>query len=162
MHKKHLYMMDSILILATLAGVFFAVNYAQPILKSPSNGYVTTTGAVLFSFEKGDYILIDDNSAFTSPERIAAKDNLVINLKPGTYYWRVEGTLQSEIREITVQSEIDLRLRQSEDGYELVNAGNVPLNVDIYHYGTLAGNVVVEVDTSKNVSGTNFVGRENA
>ena len=160
--KKHMIAIDFVLIVGTLLLIAGFVGYARPLIIAPVDGLVTTETAVLFSFEKADLILIDDNLAFTSPTEIYVKDNLIINLKPGVYYWKVVGISESMVRELTIESEVDLKLKESENGeeYEVVNSGNTRLNVDVYHGGVLSGNVVLDVDESEEVSGTKFIGRE--
>lgn len=160
--SKHILAIDLVIIVGTLISVFITVGYVTPLVISPVNGYETTNSFVLFEFNNANLILLDDNPSFTSPQEIFAEDNLVINLKPGIYYWKVQGPLSSEIRKLTIVSEIALKVRSSgEDSYEVVNAGNNVLNVDIYENDELSGSVVLGVDERKEVSGNKFVGVEN-
>lgn len=157
MHKKHIMVLDSIVVfvtLVTLVGIFM---FARPTLYSPTEGY-STTGAVLFSFERGEIILIDDNLDFTSPQKIIVKDNIVVHMQPGTYYWKVEGALDSQIRSFSVNSVVDLRLEDNGNGYDIVNGGNTMLDVEVYDQGTLTGRVVLDTDERKTISGEEFVG----
>ena len=133
----------------------------QPLLIAPANNFETTNTSVLFTFAKGDHVLIDDNPEFSSPETLSGNQNVSIRLNPGTYYWKVEGILGSEIRQLTIKSSVALALRQASGGYEVINVGNVPLSVDVYDKGTLVGNVIVGMDGSENVSGDKFIGGEN-
>jgi len=160
--KKHILAIDFILVIGSLLLVAGFVGYSQPLVIAPIDGHTSTDGAVLFEFEKADLILIDDNLDFSSPQEIYVEDNLVINLKPGVYYWKVFGAFESDVREIKIESEIDLKLRGSdEDGrYKVVNSGNERLSVDVYDYGKFSGNVVLDVDESKDVSGTKFIGSQ--
>lgn len=160
MQHKHIKIIDFVILAGTLISLLFVIGYARPLVIAPVDEFVTTNSSVLFEFRKADVILIDDNSAFSSPEKIYAKDNLVINLKPGIYYWKVQGALDSEIRQFTINSEVELKLRKSEkeDVYEIVNAGNTRLNVEVYENGSLKENIVLGVDESKESSGTAFVG----
>src|SRR3989344_8726141 len=147
MENKHkILVIDGVFIVGTLAVLLGMFLYYQPVLNSPDNG-ARVTGAVLFSFEKANEILIDDNLDFSSPRRILAEDDLVINLEPGIYYWKVrnDGVLNSEIRKLEVNSQVALRLEESEKGYDLVNAGDVPLEVDVFNNGTLTGKVTLGV-----------------
>jgi len=132
--KHKILVIDGVFIVGTLAVLLGMFLYYQPVLNSPDNG-ARVTGAVLFSFEKANEILIDDNLDFSSPRRILAEDDLVINLEPGIYYWKVrnDGILNSEIRKLEVNSQVALRLEESEKGYDLVNAGDVPLDVDLFN-----------------------------
>jgi len=158
--NKHLVAIDFLLVAGTLTVLSFFVNYATPMVISPIDDLTTTDNSVLFEFENAGLILIDDNLQFSSPEKIFAKDNLVINLVPGVYYWKIEGILDSDVRKLTIESEIDLKLRELEKvgSYEVVNAGNVELNVDIYDKGKLTGNIILGADESMEISGNKFVG----
>jgi hypothetical protein len=161
MKNKNIIIVDLILVVGTIIILAGFVNYARPLVISPLDDIETTKGAVLFEFEKANIILIDDNLEFSSPMKIHAEDNLIINLKPGKYYWKIEGILESEIRELTILSEVNLKLKSTEDRYALVNAGNVKLNVEIYENNTLTGNIILDVSEEKEVFGTKFVGKEN-
>ncbi len=149
---KLIYLIDGILLLGTIGIILFSLFYLKPSLTSPEDKF-TTTGAVLFNFEKGDKLYIDDNSKFTSPEIFVVSKDMLINLNPGTYYWKVEGILPSEIRQFTITSYVELRIRETRDGrgYELVNGGNERLNVDVYEGGSLTGSFILEREDEKNI-----------
>jgi len=69
------------------------------------------------------------------------------------------------VRKLTIESEVDLKLRRAagkDESYEIVNSGNTELNVDVYQGEKLAGNVILGFDENKEVSGTKFVGREDS
>lgn len=160
MENKHIKIIDMALIFATVLFLAGSFNYAHPLIISPVNNFETTNGSVLFEFERGNVVLIDDNLEFSSPEKIVAEDNLIINLKPGKYYWKLEGILDSNVREFTILSEINLKLKKLEDKYQIVNAGNVQLDVDIYENKSLVGNVILDIDEESIASGTKFIGKQ--
>jgi len=165
MNKKYILGIDLLVVVGTLMAIAILVGYARPLVIAPTDELSTTNTAVLFSFEKANLILIDDNLEFSSSEEIYVEDNLVINLKPGVYYWKVVGALPSEVRKLTIESEVDLKLRRvasGDDSYEIVNSGNTELNVDVYQGEELTGNVVLGVDENKEVSGTKFVGKQDS
>lgn len=137
------------------------LGYVSPMVISPFDNLTTTNSSILFAFDKADTILIDDNLEFSSPLELHAENNLIVNLKPGKYYWKIRGARESKVNTLTIVSEIDLRLRESGEQYELVNAGNSKLNVDVYNGSTLTGNLILEKDKSQNATGTLFVGSEN-
>ena len=159
--KKQIYAIDAAILILTLLVIISLVGNVRPLVIEPIDNLQTLNTSVLFSFEKGNAIYIDDNQEFTSPEKVYAKDNLVINLKPGKYYWKVEGILSSEIRSLTIQSEVDLKLKEAGNNYEVVNSGNTRLKVNLYNDNTLVGNVILDVDKSANVSGNKFIGEQN-
>ncbi len=161
-NRKHVMAIDLILVVGTFLVIAVLLGYynysLQPVLLSPQDELVTTSTSVLFEFGEGNLILIDDNPEFTSPEKIYAQDNLIVNLKPGKYYWQVQGEVSSEIREFTIETEVDLKLRKAGESYFVVNAGNTLLNVEVYEKGEYVESVVLDVDESKEVSGTKFIG----
>lgn len=161
MNTSKIYIIDATMIVGTLialASIIIYVGYLNPLVIAPSPDLETTNTSVLFSFENSDSLLIDDNPEFTSPEKINVKDSLVVRLSPGTYYWKTEGITKNEIRKLTILSEIGLKLKKIEEGYEVVNSGNLALNVEVYDNETMTEKIVLKVDESKNVSGTEFIG----
>ncbi|MCK5449670.1 hypothetical protein KAI32_02295 [Candidatus Pacearchaeota archaeon] len=158
MKTKHIYAIDLVLIVGTFMGLIFLVGYSQPLVISPLNEFETTNSSVLFSIEGAEFILIDDNNEFTSPEKFIVEDGLMINLKPGVYYWKVESVLKSEVRKLTINSEVDLKLKELGEGYEITNAGNTRLDVEVYNGTSLISKIKLDTDEEKNVFGTKFVG----
>ena len=135
------------------------VGYVRPMVISPLNGYETSDTEILFSIEKADSLLIDDNLDFTTPDEYLVEDGMKINLQPGTYYWKALGVLDSDIRTLTIKSEVNLELREIEgDGYGVVNVGNVRLNVDVYNGTELVDQIKLGVDDEVEAEGTDFVG----
>ena len=117
----------------------------------------------LFSFKSGSVILIDKNLNFKSPERVEAKDNLVINLKKGIYYWKVDDAIPKEdvVQLEITESLASLKLKKLDSGYEVVNFGNSTLNVNIYTSGKFTGNVILDGEVSGEVSGIVNIGGGN-
>ena len=68
--NKHIWKFDLAIIIITVIGLFFLVDYARPLVIYPADNLKTTENYVLFSFEKADKILIDDNLDFSSPKEI--------------------------------------------------------------------------------------------
>ena len=82
-------------------------------------------------------------------------------MQPGVYYWKIKGLRESVIHNLTILSTIDLQVRDAGDKYELTNAGNVPLNVEVYNKSNLQETLQLSVNQKENASGTLFLGREN-
>jgi hypothetical protein len=99
---------------------------------------------VVFSFERGERVLVDDNLLFSSPEIFLAGD--IVALNPGTWYWMAEGALglEGDVRSVTVQELVALEMRASGEGYEMVNVGNTKLRVGVYANETLVEERVVD------------------
>lgn len=127
-----IYKIDLVVILVSTFILIFLVGYMTPKVIAPLNNYESSDGQILFSIENADKLLIDDNIDFTTPDEYNIRDGLIINLYPGTYYWKAVGVFQSEIRTLVINSEVSLEIRSGDDGFEVVNAGNVRLNVEVY------------------------------
>ncbi len=159
-NHKHILAVDAVLIIGSLLLIAGIVGYTRPLVIAPLDDVVTTNGSILFEFQKVDYILIDDNLEFTSPEQVYVNDFVTVNLEPGKYYWKAVGALSSEVRELTIESVVDLQLRESEDGIVVVNSGNTELEVSVYNQGVLSGKFVVGVSETSSAEGDKFVGGE--
>jgi len=129
---KHIWKIDLIVVLVSVFVLMGIVGYARPLVIAPIDEYVSMDGEVLFEFERADILLVDDNMDFTTPDEYVVRDGLEIGLEPGIYYWKVSGVLGSEVRTLTIESRVELALVEGEDGFSVVNAGNVRLNVDVY------------------------------
>ena len=130
--NKHIWKIDLIIIGISVLVLMGLVGYARPLVIAPMDDYVSQDGAVLFSFERADVLLIDDNSDFTTPDEYKVSAGLRIVLDSGIYYWKVSGVLGSEVRKLTILSRVELALIETDEGWGVVNAGNVRLNVDVY------------------------------
>ena len=125
------YKIDLVLAIVSLVVLIGLVGYARPLVILPLDDY-ESSGEVLFSIEKADYLLVDDNIDFTTPDRYGVVDGLKIDLVPGKYYWKAVGVLDGDIRTLMINSKVSLEIRETDDGYGVVNGGNVRLNVDVY------------------------------
>jgi len=156
---KNIYKIDLVLIIGSLIVLSMVVGFVQPLVIAPTDDFETTETEVLFSIEKADSLLIDDNLDFSSPDEYLMKDGLKIDLKPGVYYWKAVGIGASEVRTLTIKSEVNLELRESNEEYSVVNVGNVVLNVDVYNGTDLVERRRLEVDEGIDGEGTSkFVG----
>lgn len=155
---KNIARIDRIVLAGSILVVFIiAFVLAQNMLAGSSN-----LDRELFSFKSGSVILIDENLNFRSPERVEAKDNLVINLGKGIYYWKIEDAIPAEdIVQLDIKdSAASLKLRKSGEGYEVVNSGNSTLNVDVYSSGKFTGRVILGGGDAGAVSDVVTIGGE--
>ncbi|MBS3089883.1 hypothetical protein J4461_03335 [Candidatus Pacearchaeota archaeon] len=159
-YNKDIYLVDVLLIGGVLLSGAILVGYSRPLVISPIDELNTYDKQVIFSLERGSSILIDDNADFSSPERIFFEDNLSINLKPGMYYWRAEGIINSKIYKLKVDSSVNLELKKSENSYELFNAGNVPINVTFFDNESIVSTNIIVIDGKEEVVGNGILGRE--
>lgn len=152
------YKIDMVIVSISLLALMFVIGYSQPLVIAPLDDFNTTETEVLFSIEKADRLLIDDNLDFTTPKEYSVEDGLRINLKPGRYYWKVVGVMSSEIRTLTINSKVSLEFVEGEEDFDVVNAGNTRLSVDIYNGTELIGQKTLDVSETMEVEGTKLVG----
>jgi len=159
MNVKKIYAVDFILIVGSVLALILVIGYSRPLIIAPLDDLETRDSLVIFSIEKADEILIDDNMEFSSPERYLVMDGLEIQLSPGKYYWKASGIVDSEIRTLTINSVVDLRFVESDGFFEVVNAGNVRLSVDIYNGSEKIDSVSVGVGEEVS-GGDKYVGSQ--
>lgn len=144
-----------------IAGILSIVVILVLFLRYGSGNVTEDEASSLFSFKSGNVILIDKNIEFSSPQKIEAKDNLVINLEPGVYYWKIDNTLSGEVVQLKIVTEASLKLKKTSEGFSIINAGRKILDVKIYNRGTFTGNVVLSPGADEQVSGVVNVGGNN-
>ena len=158
-NNKYILLIDAVIVFGSLFIIAGLVGYTRPLVIAPLDDYVTSDSSVLFEFEKADLVLIDENLDFSSPREIYVEDNIVINLEPGIYYWKVAGALESSARQLTIESEVNLKIKAAEDGtYEVVNSGSSKLDVDVYDKGVLTGKITLDVDEGDSFEGDKIIG----
>lgn len=140
MKNKMIQRIDVMIIAGTALTLVLAAIFA--------GGRILGTGeinpsAVLFKFKTGNTILIDDNLNFSSPEKVEVKNNMLISMSKGTYYWKINEEDGSKIIQFTNNEEVGFKIRKSNEGYEIINAGNNSLNVDVYEKGRMTGKVIL-------------------
>jgi len=157
------YIIDVVLISCSVIVALLFFNNINPMAIAPLNNQETNNTNVLFEIRNADYILIDDNIEFSSPEKVFLEDSLEIKLSPGTYYWKILGEKDSEVRKITILSRVDLTLRKQvnssdDSSYEVVNSGNENLNVDVYDQELFTQSFTLSPSGEVIANGTKFVG----
>jgi hypothetical protein len=156
---KNIYKIDIVVVAVSLTILIFLIGYIRPLVIAPLDNYETTEIEILFSIEKADTLLIDDNYDFTTPDEYHLKEGLKINLAPGKYYWKVKGLLESDIKILTIVSEVKLELREiNVSSYGVFNTGNIRLNVDIYNGTEFIGSRKIDTKENLILSGNKFIG----
>jgi hypothetical protein len=162
MMNKIKYTIDVVLISFSLIVVLLFFNNITPMAIAPLNNEEVSTNSVLFEIRNANYILIDENENFSSPEKIFLENYLEVSLSPGTYYWKIYDDRINEIRKITVLSKVDLTLRKSEnssdDLFEVINSGTEKLNVDVYDKDVFVESFSLDSLDSVVKNGTKFIG----
>lgn len=155
---RNIHKIDLVVIVGSLTVLMFLIGYVNPLVVAPLDEFETSEREVLFVIDKADVLLIDDNLDFTTPDEYRVKDGLKINLGPGKYYWKVIGILNSDIKTLTINSVVDLKLVEIEEGFGVVNSGNVRLDVDVYNGTELVDKVKLGVGGFSDVKGDKYIG----
>ena len=114
---------------------------------------------ILFSIKNAERILIDDNINFTDADEFDLRKGFKLSFEPGVYYWKVVGVRQSEIRTLTIKDAVVLQLVEGEDGYDVVNAGSVDLNVEVYdNQSNFIENISLNPSERIDADGSKYVG----
>lgn len=134
-----------------VAVIFLIINLNFPI--SPQNKMHTRSNKVTFEWIGLSNAKIDDNPEFISPIEIN-KNNPVVELKPGMYYWKAG---LSRVHGFVIDSEVGIAVTPSKIGnetaYRIENKGNTRILLNII--GMITGRAVLEPDAvtyEKNVS----------
>lgn len=145
------HVVDLVLVAVSLIVLLGLVGYAQPFVIAPLDGAVQLENEVMFSFDRGSHVLVDDSLEFSSP--LVVREGETLELEPGVWYWKVEGATESEVRTLTIQGVVALELRSVDGEIEVVNVGNTRLRIKEYRDEVLLGERVVSVSSSAMVSG---------
>ncbi len=124
--------MDSFLIFGSLFAVMWIIGISTPLVIAPIDNYESLGGNILFSIKNADKLIVDTDLNFTNPKEYDLNKNLSLSLEPNIYYWKVIGITQSEIRTLTIKDSVILNIVKGENGYNVLNAGSVILNVEVY------------------------------
>ncbi|MBU3912817.1 MAG: hypothetical protein KKE50_01860, partial [Nanoarchaeota archaeon] len=74
------------------------------------------------------------------------------DLVAGKYYWKASNDYISGIsHEFEIKSEVGMKVTRDENGSELVNIGNVKLNVTKNNEGVMVGYIILEPDSSEKI-----------
>lgn len=134
-----------------IALIFLILNIN--FLISPKDGMHTRANKIEFEWIGMSNAKVDDNPQFTSAIEIE-KNNPVVELKPGIYYWKAG---LSKTRTFVVESEVALEVKPAlignETTYRIENKGNTRILLNII--GMITGRAVLEpkaVTYQENVS----------
>ena len=103
----------------------------------------------VFEIENAREVVLSVDYNFTHP--IILNPDTEVTLVPGIYFWKVKNQFkESEINNFTLQSQVSLNLIETEGIYEIVNSGNVDLNIISEEEGFILGvNKIKKIDENK-------------
>lgn len=119
---------------------------------------------IKFNSINANVIMISENPDFSNPRYIDLSEgkNLSLSLNPGTYYWKSDnGIIEGMKHEFTIESEVGLGINKTENETDLVNIGNVKINVTKGGDGVMVGHIILEPDESEKIEDKgNYAGRQ--
>ena len=119
---------------------------------------------VNFNSINAKVIMISENPDFSNPRYLdlTQRKNISLNLNPGTYYWKSDnGIIEGLRHKFIVISEVGMKTDKSDNKTDLVNIGNVKINVTRNKEGVLAGNVILSPEQYEQIEDSgNYVGRQ--
>jgi hypothetical protein len=117
-----------------------------------------------FKSINANVIIISENPDFSNSRylEMGKNENISLNLRPGTYYWKSGNSyIQGLGRKFEIKSEVGMEI---ENGSDLVNIGNVKINVTRTKEGVMVGYIVLEPNESEKVDNNKsdqYIGRQN-
>lgn len=159
MKSKHLYTIDTILVVVGLIGLLILFGYSTPnVILSPEDGEKIDSTSILFSIKNAEYIILSQDENFTEKQIYGVEDGVSITLEPGFYYWKAKGNRETKINTFTIRDSVILELIEDGNEYMIVNGGTNDLNVEIYNGTELIDEINLEMTKNKTTSGTKFIG----
>jgi len=157
--SKVMIVLQLLVVVGTLSFIYFFA----PALEYPRNNAVIEEENIKFKFRNANLILIDENPEFSSPVQINASEvrEGKIYFKPGEYYWKVVGVMESRTRSFIIKSRVGLDLDENES--KLKNSGNVVLNVSSENEAGISGLAILDVNVEYGVdleNDTNYRGEQ--
>jgi len=132
--------------LILLAAVMAAVYFAYPRINLSVQG-----NSIYIEPENANIIIISENPDFSNSKYINIGKNLSLTLKPGTYYWKSgNGIIEGFENKFVIESDVGLKVEKENDT-ELVNIGNVKINVSKTKEGVLVGHIILEPNQSEKI-----------
>ena len=140
---------QALFLLIVMAGIYFI----YPRTDAYVNG-----NAVSFESVNAKNIIISQNPDFSNSRAIDINKNVSLNLEPGVYYWKASNNLiEGWSRKFEIDSEVGLEV---ENDSELVNIGNVKVNVTKSREGVMVGHIILEPDEKEKIENGNYEGRQ--
>lgn len=139
--------------------VFTAIYFVYPKTEVLVNGNI-----VSFNSINANVIMISENPDFSNPRYLdlSERKNITFDLEPGKYYWKADNSIIEGLKnEFTIDSEVGLGVNRNENETDLVNIGNVKINVTKDERGIMVGHIILEPDVSEDIDDSGqYIGRQ--
>lgn len=150
MNNKTIIIGQVIFLVVVLTTIYFAY---------PKTSVDIEEDYVDFKTINANVIIISENPDFSNPRYldVGESKNLSFRLKPGTYYWKAGNNLIRGLRKkFTIESEVGMKIErkdrdEEENESELVNIGNVKINITKTEEGVMVGYIILEPNESEKI-----------
>ena len=152
-------------ILILLAMSFFAYTNNNLLIQVyPKNNSIITERQPAFRWiGEADKLIIDDNEEFISPlveDVNGTSYSIKKKLDFTKYYWRLIGKKNSSVWQFKVDSVVALVVKNESDLYNITNAGNTDLDIEIHEknrsFRGITGNIILEENKFKQIEAKNL------
>jgi hypothetical protein len=143
--NKKIILVQVIILVIVFAGIY---------LLYPRSEVNVNGNFVNFKSINAKVVMVSENPDFTNPRYLdfRERENYTFNLKPGTYYWKSSNSLISGLKnKFTIQSEVGLGINRTEEDANLVNLGNVKINVTKNKEGVMVGHIILDPEEQEKI-----------
>lgn len=156
--------MNSHIKMIAIQGFFLILVVIVIFVLYPRSEVSVNGNFVKFDSINSKVIMISENPDFSNPRYIdfSERKNFTFNLAPGTYYWKSDnGIIQGLSHEFTIESEVGMDINRSKNETDLVNIGNVKINVTKNKEGVMVGHIILEPEKAKKIEDSGaYTGRQ--
>ena len=132
--------------------IFLALVLAIVYVLYPKTNLEVNGNFVNFRTINANVIIISKNPDFSNPLYIDIEKNISIELNPGTYYWKSSNDyIESLKNKFTIELEVGMKIESGENESELVNVGNVKINVTKSKEGVMIGHIILEPEQAEEI-----------
>ena len=142
--------------------IFLAVVITAVYFLYPRTEISIQEDVVRFNPINAKVIIFSENPDFSNPRYLEINEEVSLNLKPGTYYWKASNDLIEGFKnKFTIESEVSMKVDVSENKSDLVNVGNVKINVSKTKNGVMVGHIILEPEESEEIENSGkYTGRQ--
>ncbi len=135
-------------------GIFLVLVLTVIYFVYPKTEIIVNGNLVDFNSINANVIIISENPDFSNPRYLDAEKGKKVSfeLRPGTYYWKADnGIIEGLENKFTIESEVGLGINKTENETDLVNIGNVKINVTKNKEGVMVGHIILEPEESEKI-----------
>jgi len=152
-------------IMISMQLIFLVLVFAGMYLIYPKVNISVNGNFIKFDSINANVIIISKNPDFSNPNYLDLNElgNVSFRLDPGVYYWKSANRLIKGFgNEFVIESEVGLSIDRNNEESELVNIGNVKINVSKNKDGIMVGHIILEPEESKEIDdkNENYIGGE--